>query len=104
MSFLNKDGLVYLWSKITELFFYKKFDLEILDTVINKNSSGKVTSIVSTYSDAVSTTIFSETTSTKTITTTIVPTTGSWKYVKTIIITQTTSGKHISEMFVKQNK
>lgn len=75
------------------------YGLDNKTTVINKDASGNVTSIVETNAEAVCTTTFSTSGTTTTVTTTIVPTSGSYDYTKTAVIETVSAGIQITESY-----
>ena len=90
----------------------KQFELfnQIIDknTVINKNASGDITSIVETTNDAVATTTLSVVTDTQgettTLVTTIAPTKGAYNYVKTTVIAENATTTEIDESYTMVEK
>lgn len=91
-------------SNLAEQGFNRYYGLITKTTAINKDTSGVVTNIVETSSEAVATTTFSTSGSTKTITTQIVPTSGDYNYTKTATITSGSSGVSISETYTRTAK
>ena len=89
---------------LAELNFKQFYGIEAKTTVINKNASGVVSSIVETTDDAVASTQFSTENGSTVITTLLVPTAGQWQYTKTTTITNMSSGTTIVDAYTRGPK
>lgn len=104
---LDSDVAGHLQNEIddqAELNFKRFYGIENKTTLINKDVSGSVTSIVETSSDAVCTTQFSEVNGNRVITSLLVPTAGNWQYTKQTVIENGTASTTITDSYTRGPK